>query len=212
MAQPRFQPQSKEFGTQFSTQFEEAQPTKLLIKYSNWKFTKAEILDAADPAANVLYNLEFHMTKPHVVLTVPNEPTAFATANQHALSTKIDIDVRGQSFEMKPVSKWSQKDYTFTSPALQGQTLTWKVTHAWTKGEAVCLTENGESLGRVRLSYYNFKQAGELDISGLATQRTDLREEVVTTGLMMGYLFWQKVTTSASSSSSSAGVAAAVSG
>lgn len=151
------------------------------------------------------------MTKPHVVLNVPNEPMAFATANQHTLSTKIDIDVRGQSFEMKPISKWSQKDYTFTSPALQGQIVTWKVDHQYRKGEATCLSESGEKLGSIYVSYYDFKKAGELDISGLAAQRTDLREEVVTTGSMMGYLFWQKLTAATSASSSSAG-AAGVSG
>lgn len=181
----------KEFKSGYTTQLKETQSSKLLVKYSNWKFSKAEIFDAADPTPVVLYDLEFRFLKPHVMLTVPNEPTACATATTHVLSTKIDIDIRGQSFQMQPVSKFVQRDYMFKSPALQGQTVTWKVTHAWRKGEAQCLTEAGDSLGRVLLSYYDFKKAGELDVSGLASSRPDLREEVITTGLMMGYIFWQ---------------------
>lgn len=194
-----------------STRSENAALSGLLVKYTTWGKNKADIVDPTASVPGILYTMELHLTKPHIRVGVPTEGTTIATANIHVLSTKFDLEVRGQSFQMKPESALSQKIYVFDSPALGGYKLSWNAIESSSGMKMTCLDAQGGQLGQLKTDPADAESAGEVQISGIAVQKRDLREEIIVTALTIFYLYRRRTRGATAAASNSAAAAASVS-
>lgn len=177
------------------------------IKYTDWKFRHAAILDTATPTPTVLYEIDGKFRKPQLAFRLASDETPFATSSYHTLSTAIDVELRGQPVQLKVTSKWKQNAYTYSSPAFNGQTLTWKVKHGCKTSDWVCLDERSLPIARVSVNFLIWKEVGKLDIIGEFAEKQDMRDEVMAMAVTMAYL-----TVIRNASILSAGSAAAASG
>lgn len=128
------------------------QPRNMIIKFDDWKWRKASILDA--DLRTVMYRVEYHMRKPQIIMYPISKGKAESRneATLHYMSSLIDINMDGQAIALK--SRGMLKDgYTFDSSARDGAKMTWH-SHTWCGYfNLVCENEQSVPVARLSLAY-----------------------------------------------------------
>lgn len=154
----------------------------MLVRYQDWKGKKI-LVTAADDPESIFYNIDTHLSKPHLVYRSASGLDVGSTTF-HSLSSSIDVVVRGQQIQLKRKFLISST-YTYSSPALHGATMTWTISVGLTKGfKYVCVDD--KSLPVAKSSGASIKDRwnsiGHLEFAEQYAQREDIRDEVTVIG------------------------------
>ena len=154
----------------------------MLVRYQDWKGKKI-LVTAADNPEQIFYHIETHLSKPNLVFCSASG-SEIGSTTFHSLSSSIDFVVRGQQIQLNRKSLMSST-YTYSSPALNGATMTWSISVRLTKGfKYVCVDD--KSLPVAKSSGASIKDRwnsiGHLELAEQYAHREDIRDEVAVIG------------------------------
>ena len=152
----------------------------LHIMYENWCMNGIRIHDT--DKSTLLYTLKRHLRTPHLTLESASSAATVGTAILHFHTSRVDITVNEAAVSMTSHGFW-QKSYKWSSPALEGATVTWKCNNS--NLDLVCVDEQEIAIARFRYSNWSLKKCGSFEILGPKAGTVQLTEEMLVTGLAL---------------------------
>lgn len=150
-----------------------------------WRSKALQVSDVRTNAITCTIDTKFR--KPNLVFKHGEEGQQFGTTTYHTLSTKIDLDINGQSVELKPTKTFSSS-YTYTSPAFNNTTLSWKCNSGWKNIDYVLLDERALPVARCSAPCFSMDFSGKIEFLESAVTSQQAREEILITVFSLVYL------------------------
>ncbi|KAJ9613490.1 hypothetical protein H2200_003432 [Cladophialophora chaetospira] len=130
-----------------------------------------------------LYTITARNRKPQMRIKSHATNTEVATANFHALKTRIDMTLHDQSLSLES-GGW-QTRYSYTSLALNGEKMTWRPRKKLDDLNMVLLDGKGLAIARYKPDYKGKKRGGALELLPECWKTEELWEEVVVIALVV---------------------------
>lgn len=163
----------------------------LLIKYTNLKWTKAEVTEEHSDA--LLYNVHYTMRKPHLRFMRPGTEEPFGTSTFHLTTRRIDMQLSGATTELKG-RKWYSMDYQYVSPAFGNQNMSWKSKSHFKSYDYVLLNEQQIPVAKlVSVAGMSCKKIGRLEFSEGFVDSNGAKDEVVASAITLAYYVMQNM-------------------
>lgn len=157
----------------------------MLVRYQDWKCKTILVVHSGSPE-NILYSIDNHWSKPHVVVKAASG-VEIGNTTFHCMSGRVDVVIQNKTIEVKRKSVFSSS-YTCALPSVQGGTVTFKVSAGQTKGfKFSCLDDkampvarsSGASLGD------SMNSIGKLEIAEEYAGRQEVIDEIVVIALSL---------------------------
>jgi hypothetical protein len=139
-----------------------------------------------------LYTIEARNRKPQMRIysnshshshSPGNGTTEIATVDYHALKTRIDVTLRGRQITLDSPAWNLNRQYTYTSAALGGETMTWRPRRKLDDLKLVLLNGRGVAIARFQPEYWGKKRGGVLELMPDCWATDALMEEVLVVAL-----------------------------
>lgn len=164
----------------------------LKIDFTGWAQRHIQITEVG-PEGSVLYSIDTHLLKPHMVFKRGLTEEVIATVDLPSFRWRIKTCVHGQDITLFMKVKMGLKtgihqETTFESPALGSTTLTWRSHSYFRLFDFECLDEKSLPLAKCTpTASWNGKQGGQFDLYGTSASSGDAMDELVVTGLALAY-------------------------
>lgn len=170
---------SEEIGTSA----DESQTVHFSLK--GWKSKALQVFDSNNNT--ILYTVDTKFRKPNLVFKHGDDGDKFGTTTYHATSSRIDLEIKGQSVEMKP-TKIFGSTYSYSSPVFGNAAVTWKSGSLWKNIDFVLLDEQALPVARCSAPYLSKDFSGKVEFLNSRASNSEAKEEILIGAMSLIYL------------------------
>ncbi|KIY01347.1 uncharacterized protein Z520_02899 [Fonsecaea multimorphosa CBS 102226] len=149
----------------------------LYVQYQDYwnQHTTIRLLDTDQ--TTVLYTVEARYRKPQMTIRSNVSDAEVATVDFHALTTRIDVKLHGQPLTLE--SSRFNTQYSYASPALCGEKMSWKPRKKIDDLNMVLLDGQGLAIARYKPNYKGSKRGGSMEMLAPCWSSEAVMEEVI---------------------------------
>ena len=156
---------------------------KFDVTYTNWKQTHVDIFGEA---GSVIYNADTSWGNSNVVLKSTSSPVDSHIASSKCLGfrrPRMEVEIHGDTITIGTNGLVSGKSFDYSSPALQGRSVTWTSGRHFQHFEFQCRSEDGSaSAVFTRSGWKHVKKIGSVEVVD-GNGGEGFTEEVLAVGL-----------------------------
>ncbi|RAO74245.1 uncharacterized protein BHQ10_010257 [Talaromyces amestolkiae] len=168
--------------SKYPPQAHHMQSPTLTLQTENTKMlgTALRIYDLTNPSQDI-FNVTVGWNM-NLTFLRPDTKQEFASVKFHKLSMKMDVSLPDTPMFTIVFKKKLNYELSYSSPALQGQLMTWKTSWKWKTMDFEFRDPAGVMVARIKASNFKWKRMSQIEFFGDACNNKRLVEEVVITG------------------------------
>lgn len=151
----------------------------------SWKSRALEVFD--DKSNNIICTIDTKFRKPNLIFKHGNEGETLGLASYKSLSSKIEIEHNGNTFEMK-LTKFLGSSYAYDSPSFSNATLTWKSGSGWKNIDYVLMDEQSMPVAKISAPYFSSDFSGRLEFIESRASSIQAKEEILIGAFALVYM------------------------
>lgn len=162
---------------------EEVQAVRFCCK--GWRSKALQVFHSKTDTT--LYTVDTKFRKPNLIFKHDDDGGKFGSTTYHSTTNRIDLEINGQSTELKP-TKILSSTYTYSSPAFGNVTMTWKSVSAWKQIDYVLLDERALPVARCSAPYFSADFSGQIEFLNTRASDQQGKEEILIGAMSLIYL------------------------